>query len=62
MAIPHFINDDRSDMRGIKSGWYVIDDDGNISSGPFSSYEQCLIRITQPTKEVASSEERPWPK
>ena len=62
MAIPHFINDDNSEMRGIKSGWYAIDDDGNLSSGPFSSYEQCLIRISQPTKEVTSSEERPWPK
>jgi hypothetical protein len=61
MATPHFINDDRSDMRGIKPGWYAIDDDGNISSGPFSSREQCLIRITQPT-EVTSSDLRPWPK
>lgn len=62
MVIPHFINDDVSEMRGIKPGWYAIDDDGNISSGPFSSYEQCVIRITQPTKEATPSELRPWPK
>jgi hypothetical protein len=22
-------------MRGIKHGWYAIEDDGNLSSGPF---------------------------
>ena len=43
MAIPHFINDDRSEMRGIKPGWYAVDDDGNLASGPFSSRDQCLI-------------------
>ena len=51
MAIPHFINDDRSEMRGIKPGWYAMDDDGNLSSGPFSSRDQCLIRLTQPTDD-----------
>ena len=45
MAIPHFINDDKSEMRGIKTGWYAIEDDGNLSSGPFSSREQCVIRV-----------------
>lgn len=44
MAIPHFINDDKSEMRGIKPGWYAIDDDGKLSSGPFSSREVCLSR------------------
>jgi hypothetical protein len=46
---PHYISDDRSDMRGIKPGWYAIEDDGNISSGPFASCEECVKRITQPT-------------
>jgi hypothetical protein len=36
-------------MRGIKSGWYAMEDDGNLSSGPFSSSEECVNRITQPT-------------
>ena len=39
MAIPHYINEDNSDMRSIKPGWYAKDDDGNLSSGPFSSRE-----------------------
>jgi hypothetical protein len=49
MTVPHYINEDKSDMRGIKSGWYGVEDDGNLSSGPFSSLEACVARITQPT-------------
>lgn len=56
MAIPHFINDDKSEMRGIKPGWYALEDDGNLSSGPFSSREQCLIRVAQPTNDSTPSE------
>jgi hypothetical protein len=36
MTAPHYISEDNSDMRGIKPGWYAIEDDGNLSSGPFS--------------------------
>ena len=56
MAIPHFINDDRSEMRGIKPGWYAVEDDGNLSAGPFSSHAQCLIRLTQPANDSVPSE------
>jgi hypothetical protein len=49
MTSPHYISEDKSDMRGIKSGWYAMDDDGNLSSGPFSSLKECIKRITQPT-------------
>ena len=49
MTIPCYIGEDRSDMRGIKPGWYAIEDDGNLSSGPFPSLEECIARITQPT-------------
>jgi hypothetical protein len=62
MAIPHFINDDRAEMRGIKPGWYAIDDDGNLSSGPFSSRDQCLTRVTQPTSHSTPSKFHPQPK
>jgi hypothetical protein len=48
MTVPHYISEDKSDMRGIKPGWYAIEDDGNFSSGPFSSIEECVKRITQP--------------
>ena len=62
MAVPHFINDDRSEMRGIKPGWYAIDDDGKLSSGPFSSRNQCLIRVTQPADDSTPPQVHPHPK
>jgi hypothetical protein len=48
VTAPHYISENKSDMRGIKSGWYAIENDGNISSGPFSSPEEWVRRITQP--------------
>jgi hypothetical protein len=42
-------------MRGIKPGWYAVEDDGNLSSGPFSSLEACVARITQPTNRTMAS-------
>ena len=50
MAAPHYISENKSDMRGIKPAWYAIEDDGNLSSGPFSSREECVNRITPPHK------------
>ena len=32
MTVPYYIVKDKSDMRGIKHGWYAIEDDGNLSS------------------------------
>ena len=51
MTIPQYINEDRSEMRGIKPGWYAMDDAGKLLLGPFSSREECLSRGTQPTNE-----------
>jgi hypothetical protein len=47
MSIPHYVNEDESDMRSIKSGWYVMEDNGKLSSGPFSSRRECPGRDTQ---------------
>jgi hypothetical protein len=55
MTAPHYISEAKSDMRGIKSGWYAVEDDGNLSSGPFSSVEECVKRITQPTNGTMAS-------
>jgi hypothetical protein len=49
MIARHYIRENKSDMRGIKPGWYAAEDDGKLSHGPFSSREECLKRITQPT-------------
>ena len=40
-------------MRGIKPGWYAIEDDGNLSSGPFSSREECVNRISADKRDDA---------
>jgi hypothetical protein len=47
MSIPYYINEDKSDMRGIKPGWYVLEANGKLSSGPYSSRDECLSRDSQ---------------
>jgi hypothetical protein len=49
MTVPYYISEDKSDMRGIKRGWYAMEDDGDLSSGPFSSHEECASRIIRST-------------
>ena len=46
MTVPYYIGETKSDMRGIKSGWYTIENDGMLHSGPFSSFEECANRNT----------------
>jgi hypothetical protein len=55
MVVPHYISEDKSDMRGIKHGWYAVEDDGKLSAGPFSSRAECTKRITQPTNGTIGS-------
>ena len=55
MTAPHYINENKSDMRGIKPGWYAMENDGTLSSGPFSSHEQCNKGITQPTNATTET-------
>ena len=54
MTVPYYISEDKSDMRGIKRGWYAMEDDGDLSSGPFSSHEECLS-IIRPTNGTMAS-------
>lgn len=54
-TIPYYISEAKSDMRGIKAGWYAIEDDGTLYSGPFSSFEECVDRIAQPTNGTLAS-------
>jgi hypothetical protein len=32
MTAPYYISKTKSDMRGIKHGWYVVEDDGSVLS------------------------------
>src|SRR5258708_36768901 len=40
--IPYYVNDVQSDIRGIKCGWYTMDECGSLGSGPFSTASECL--------------------
>jgi len=46
---PPITLENKSDMRAIKRGWYAAEGDGELSYGPFSRFEECVKRITQPT-------------
>ena len=47
MTVPHYVSENKSDIRGIKSGWYAIDNIGNLVAGPFFSREMCVEKIIQ---------------
>ena len=47
-----------SDLRGVKEGWYAIDEHGSLLSGPFSNQEICLTRISQFVKGSSALEMR----
>jgi hypothetical protein len=42
-AIPYRINEAQSDMRGVKEGWYAMDEEGKLTLGPFSTCDDCLM-------------------
>ena len=56
MSIPLYINEDKSDMRGVKPGWYAMEDDEKLSSGPFSSRHECMSRDTAETNSLSPPE------
>jgi transcription elongation factor Elf1 len=57
IAVPHYINERESDIRAIKPGWYTVKSNGKLSSGPFSSYEECLTGIAEARSLFRAS---PW--
>ena len=46
--VPYYINEQQSEIRGIKRGWYTMDERGKLCSGPFLSPSECLRRVSQP--------------
>lgn len=56
MTAPHYIGENKSDMRGIKPGWYAIEEHGGLSFGPFSSREECIKKIASPTDRTMASD------
>ena len=51
MINPRYVNEVIANVRGIKPGWYAMDDVGNLSTGPFSSKVECRGTINEPTYE-----------
>lgn len=44
---PYYVNERQSDLRGVKEGWYAIDDHGKLVFGPFSIRQDCLSTINE---------------
>ena len=44
MTNSYYINELHSDLRGVKEGWYAIDERGRLLFGPFSNQEICLTK------------------
>ena len=57
MTVPYYVNEHQSDIRAIKPGWYAVERNGKLSSGPFPSQEECLTRMTQARSNSRAS---PW--
>lgn len=57
MTFPHYVNEYTSDIRAIKLGWYGIESNGKLSSGPFSNQGECLTGITEARNNFRAS---PW--
>jgi hypothetical protein len=54
MTVPYYINESQSDIRRIKPGWYAVESNGKLSSGPFSHQEECLTRIHSGEEQFSS--------
>ena len=57
MTVPHYVNEHQSDIRAIKPGWYGIESNGTLSSGPFPNQGKCLTGIVQARSKFRAS---PW--
>ena len=42
---PHYVDAQQSAMRGLHIGWYAMDEDGEIASGPYCGRNECAISI-----------------
>jgi hypothetical protein len=57
MTVPHHINEHQADIRAIKPGWYGVESNGKLSSGPYPNRGKCLTEITQARGNFRAS---PW--
>lgn len=45
--VPYYINAQQSDLRGIKRGWYAMDECGKLGSGLFLRPCECLRSVSR---------------
>ena len=57
MTVLYYVNEHQSVIRAIKPGWYGMESNGKLSSGPFSNQGKCLTGITQARGNFRAS---PW--
>jgi hypothetical protein len=57
MTIPCYVNEHIPEIRAIKPGWYGMESNGKLSSGPFSNQGECLTGITEASSHFRAS---PW--
>lgn len=48
---PRHIDDNESDNRSVKAGWYAMRRNGSLRLGPFLSRDECLAEIAQAQPE-----------
>jgi hypothetical protein len=58
MTIPHYVNERQSDIRAVKPGWYGMESNGKLSSGPFPNQERCLTGVTRSRSNFPASPRR----
>jgi hypothetical protein len=56
---PHFVDAQQSAMRGLNVGWYAIDQDGEIASGPYRGRNECAVSIAQFPNDAPALWSRP---
>jgi hypothetical protein len=44
---PHYVDAQQAGMRGLNVGWYAIDQEGDIASGPYRGRSECVRKIAQ---------------
>jgi hypothetical protein len=59
--LPRYINENESDNRSIKEGWYAMRRNGTVRLGPFSTRAECVTKIAQSTSETGGAPLSAWP-
>ena len=49
---PRYVDEAQSRMRGLQVGWYAIDNEGDIASGPYQTRDECVDRIEQTPEAI----------